>query len=236
MQVSFDAMTVLLVLMAELKAIPRTLGTALLTVTAGIVFGALLVRARAGKCPILSWPAAAFVSYMRGTPLVVQLYIIYYALPRIVVFAGEIFTIAVDPNEIGPFIVVLITYSMNAAAFQSEIIRGALASVEYGQVDAARSIGMTSWQTFRRIVAPQALAVAIPQFGVAYVGMIKMLSLAYMVSFVDIMAQAKLEAALNFRYIESYLAAAIVYWILCGTLSAFFARLENRLSRGRALA
>jgi His/Glu/Gln/Arg/opine family amino acid ABC transporter permease subunit len=235
MQVSFDVMTVFSVFWAELTVVPRTLGVALITVTVAIALGSALAQIGVKRIPVLGHFACVFVSYMRGTPMVVQLYLTYYGLPGVVVFFDKFFTTGINLHDVSPLLVVLIAYSLNAAAFLSENIRGALISVEKGQIEAAHSIGMTGFQTFFRVVAPQALFVVIPQFCNAYVSMIKMLSLAYMVSFVDIMAQAKLSAALNFRYIESYLAATIVYWILCGVLTFFFSKLEKRLSRGKAI-
>ena len=230
----FDVKTVADVFLSILTVVPGTMALALIIMILAVVLGVVIALIRIYRVPVLNRIAVIFISFMRGTPLLVQLYVAYYALPQIAVSIGGFFHTSVDPNSIPPIYSVLIAYSLCFAAFQSENIRGSLASVEYGQMEAAYSIGLTSFQAFYRIIFPQALIVAIPNFCNAYVGAIKALSLAFTVSVVDILAEAKLCSALNFRYIESYLAAALVYWMLCVILTTMFFRFERFLGKGRA--
>ncbi len=230
----FDVKTVVAVFFSILTVVPNTLGLALVIMVLAIIFGAILALIRAYKVPVLDKLVAIYISFMRGTPLLVQLYIVYYALPPFAVSLGNLFNRTVDPNNVSPIFAVLITYSLYMAAFQAENIKGALASVDFEQMEASYSIGLTTFQAFTRIIFPQALIVAVPNFCNAYVGTIKALSLAFTVAVVDILAQAKLCSALNFRYIESYLAATLVYWMLCVILTRIFSRFEIRLRKGRA--
>lgn len=230
----FSIQTVFDVFLSILTVVPNTLGLALVIMILSVAFGAVLALIRSYKVPILDKFVVIFISFMRGTPLLVQLYIAYYALPEGAVFVANLFNLKLDPNSVSPIFSVLFTYSLNLSAFQAENIRGALASVEFGQMEAAYSVGLTTFQAFIRIIFPQALIVAVPNLCNAYIGTIKALSLAFMVSVVDILAKAKICAALNFRYIESYVAAALVYWILCIILTYIFSKFEITLSKGRA--
>lgn len=229
----FDVKTVIDVFLSILTVVPNTLALALIIMILAITLGGILALIRNYEIPILNKVVIVYISFMRGTPLLVQLYIAYYALPQIAVFVGNLFNFKVNPNNISPILSVLIAYSLNSAAFQAENIRGALASVEFGQMEAAYSIGLTTFQAFVRIIFPQALIVAVPNFCNAYLSTIKALSLAFMVTVVDILAKAKLCSALNFKYIESYVAAALVYWVLCIILTYIFSKFEIALRKGR---
>jgi len=230
----FDAKTSINAFLSNLTVVPATLGLALLIMILAIALGAVLALLQMYKVPLLGKVVTVFISFMRGTPLLVLLYIIYFSLPEIAASTGKLFNLTIDPNNVSPVFSVIISFSLYMSAFQAENIKGALVSVEYGQMEAAYSIGLTTFQAFVRIIFPQALIVAVPNFCNAYIGTIKSLSLAFTVGVVDILAKAKLNSALNFRYIESYVAAALVYWILCIVLTCIFSKLEIDLRRGRA--
>lgn len=229
----FSLKTVWDVFLSILTVVPGTLGLAFLIMVLGIALGAVFALIRIYKVRILNRIIVLYISFMRGTPQIVQLYIAYYALPEIIASVGNFFGAKIDPNNITPLIAVIVSYTLCLSAYQAENIRGALASVEFGQMEAAYSIGLTTFQAFKRVIFPQALIVAIPNFCSSYISTIKNLSLAFTVSVVDIMAKAKLESALNFRYIESYIAAALVYWILCFVLIRVFSKVEKSLRKGR---
>jgi ABC-type amino acid transport system permease subunit len=152
-----------------------------------------------------------------------------YSLPNASASLLSVFGVAVDPYEFPSIVIVLVTYSFLEAAVESEYIRGAFQSIDPAQIEAGRSIGFTRTQNLRRVIIPQALTVAIPLFLNAFLKIIKSLSLAFTVGVVDIMAQARLAAALNFRYIESYAAAALVYWLICGILQVIFDQVSERM-------
>lgn len=231
---TFDLKTAAEAFLSNWTVVPATMGLALLILILAVILGMVIALIRTYRIPVLNNIAAVFISFMRGTPLIVLLFIVYFSLPDIAVFLAGLLGLPADPNKVSPVYSVIITYSLYMSAFQSENIKGALASVERGQMEAAYSIGFKTSQALLRIVFPQALKVAVPNFCNAYIGVIKSLSLAFTVGFVDILAKAKLNSALNFRYIESYAAAALVYWILCIALTRIFRKLEADLRKNEA--
>ncbi len=134
-------------------------------------------------------------------------------------------------QRLNPLYAIVITYTLYTAAFMSEIIRGAYQSVDRQQLDAARALGYTKWQTYRFIKLPQALVEVLPKLLNYYLLLIRQLSLAFLVSFVDIFAQAQLQSAINYRYIESYCAAALIYWLIGIVLTLLFGRWEGHLKK-----
>ena len=227
----FDFKTVFDVFLAILTVVPKTLVLALFVTVVSILLGILMAMIRAYKVPVLYQLTGIIISYMRGTPMVVQLFITYYALPEIVASTAGLFNVAIDSNSVSPIYSVLVTFILCISAFQSEYIRGALLAVEFRQMEAAYSVGMTTFQALYRIVVPQALVVALPNLFNAYMRVIKGMSLAFLVGFVDILAKAKLESALNFKYIESYIAAVLVYWGLCIALTYIYRKTEMHFKR-----
>ena len=137
-----------------------------------------------------------------------------------------------QPHSFPSLLIVITTFSLLEAAIESENIRGAFQSIDPRQIEAGQSIGMTRPQNLRRIIIPQVMSVAIPLFLNAFLKNIKGLSLAFTVGVVDILAQARYAAALSYRYLESYVAAALVYWLICGILQMIFNRVELKLQFG----
>ncbi len=212
-----------------LQAVPRTLLLAVIVLMIGIILGGLIALIKQREVPVLTQLLNIFISYMRGVPLIVHLLVVMYSLPNASASLLSVFGVAADPYEFPSLLIVLVTYSLLEAAVESEYIRGAFQSIDPAQIEAGRSIGFTRTQNLRRVIIPQALTVAIPLFLNAFLKIIKSLSLAFTVGVVDIMAQARLAAALNFRYIESYAAAALVYWLICGILQFIFDRVSERM-------
>ncbi len=201
--------------------VPKTMGLAFIVLIGGILIGTLIALIKIDRIKVAEKLSRIYLSYVRGIPLIVHLYIVYYALPKTV------------PTTL----VMIITYALYSAASQSENIRAAINAVGREQYEAACSIGLSKVQTWRRIIFPQSFALLIPVFFNVYLGIIKGLSLAFTISVVDILAKAKLCSAENSGYIESYLAAALIYWGLCVTLTFIFNNLEKVLyeKQGRNL-
>ena len=212
--------------------VPGTLLLSFLILIIGIILGAALNKqqesGRLGKVLV-----SLYLSYFRGIPLLIHLFISYFGLPLLLTSTLPHFmkvnTVALQ--RISPLYAIIISYSLYTAAFMVEIIRGSFKAVDNGQLEAASALGYTNWQKTFYIQLPQALTEALPKFLNYYLLLIRQLSLAFMVSFVDIFAKAQLQSAVNYRYIESYVAAAVVYWILCVGLSIIFRRIENNLRR-----
>lgn len=206
-----------------LRVVPFTVGAAFLILVLGVLLGFFVAVARIRRVPVLRQLARVFIDYTRGIPLIIHLYIAYYFLPPLL---QTLF--GVTPN---PLAVLVMAYSVYISVGQSENIRGAFGSVDTGQWDAAFACGLSDAQTLGRIIVPQMLTVALPVVLNSYLGVIKGLSLAFTIGVTDILSQARVASAQNYGYLEAYIAAALVYWGLCGALSWVFGRLEQKLTK-----
>lgn len=170
------------------------------------------------KIPVLSQLTRIYVSVMRGTPVVAQLYFFYYG---VALYSNIV-------KNMTPLVAVAVVMSLNMGAFMSESIRGALLSVDEGQKEAAYSLGMTNLQLIIRIIIPQAVRIALPPLFNDVINLIKMTSLAFMIGVPDIMGAAKIEGARTFRYFEIYAAVMLIYWIIVFVLGIAHKFLEKK--------
>ena len=216
------------VLPQVLTAIPVTLEMALLATLAGWILGILIAVARRNKIPVVSQICAVFVSFIRGVPMVILLYVAYYALPMMIYSAT-----GVDTTSIPAIWYAIVALSLDQAAYSSEVFRAALDSVNRGQLEAAWSVGMTTCQAMRRIVFPQALAVALPNLSGLFVGIIKGTSLAYYVGVYEITATANLLANPGLNFIEAYVITTVIYELISFICNRLFHTAETRLNRFR---
>lgn len=189
----------------------------------GMLLGTYIAVVRLYKVPILAQLATAYVSFIRGIPILVLLYIVYIGLPLVVGLFG------ININRWDTLIFVMLTYIVNTSAFLSEIIRSAVAGVDVGQTEAAYSVGMTRWQTFRRIVAPQAMQIAMPALGNTIVSLLKDTSLAYTLGVIDLVGVIKAISANTYRSLEAYAAAAIIFFLLSSLLEQLFQWIQKKL-------
>ena len=179
-------------------------------------FGLALLRLY-GYWP-LQWLARIYVSFFRGTPLLVQLFMIYYGLPQLGI-------------QLDPLPAALIGFSLNMAAYTAEILRAAIASIDRGQWEAAASIGMGRAQTLYRAILPQAARTALPPLGNSFISLVKDTALAATIQVPELFRQAQLITARTFEIFTMYLAAALIYWLLASVLAYFQGRLEHRVNR-----
>lgn len=166
----------------------------------------------------LQWLARIYVSFFRGTPLLVQLFMIYYGLPQLGI-------------QLDPLPAALIGFSLNMAAYTAEILRAAIASIDRGQWEAAASIGMSRAQTLYRAILPQAARTALPPLGNSFISLVKDTALAATIQVPELFRQAQLITARTFEIFTMYLAAALIYWLLASVLAYFQGRLEDRVNR-----
>ncbi|GAF39769.1 polar amino acid ABC transporter permease [Agrilactobacillus composti DSM 18527 = JCM 14202] len=213
-----------------LKALPVTLEITFFAMIFGLILGLLLAVIKINKIPVLSQISAVFVSFIRGTPLLVQLYISYYAVPILLKYINYYNHTNFNVNAVPALLFVLIAFSLNEAAYNSENIRAALLSVDRGEIEAAQSLGMTKWQVLKRVTIPNATVVALPTLGNAFIGLMKNTSLAFVASVVDMTAQGQILAGSNYRYFEVYLSLAIIYWIMTIITEQILKLLEKRLT------
>lgn len=214
-----------------LSGVPTTLLITVATLIFSVPLASVLALARSRKVPVLQRVAAVYVSFIRGTPAIVQIYLVYNTLPSALAILFEKWNIQNRIFDVNPVIYAVVVFTLSIAATMSEIIRSALSTVDKGQMEAALTIGLTEMQGYLRIVIPQALIPAIPNLCTLVVRLIKMTSLAFIMTVQDITAIAKIEAASGYNYIEAYLDIFVIYLILCITIEKLFKILENRLNK-----
>lgn len=198
-----------------------TLFIAISALIIALVLAIILAVINEYKIPIFRNVVNIYVSFFRSTPMLSQLFFFYFAVSPSVSFL----------NDIEPIVALIIVMSMNESAFMSETIRGALSSVDKGQREAGLSIGMTELQVMRRIVIPQAFRVALPGLSNSFIGLIKGSSLGFTIGVIELMSEAKLISAKNFRVMEAYIAVLIVYWVVIAILTKCQKLLEKCVNK-----
>jgi His/Glu/Gln/Arg/opine family amino acid ABC transporter permease subunit len=211
--------------------IPVSLSLALVAFTFGIILGFAIALIKIYKVPVLLQIAQVYVSFMRGTPLLVQIFLSYYGIPMVLRYLSGIYGWNIDISSIQAITFMYVSFSLNVGAYLSETIRSAILSVGKGQIEAAESIGMTAPQVMRRIVIPQAAVVAIPNLGNSFIALLKDTSLAFAASVPEIIGQAKIAAARSSKFFEAYIVAAAMYWLICIVFEQLMIFGEKRLRR-----
>ena len=216
-----------------LKHLPLTLFLPAVTLLIGIVLGSIIAIVRLRSNKLVNAVLAVVVSFFRSVPAILQVFIMYYSLPYLIApILSAVTGSVVKPFDVSPYWTAYIFFIIYQTAYQSENIRGALLSVDRGQLEAALAVGLSYYQAYKRIILPQAFAVAVPSFFTYYLHGIKSLALLFTIKIVDIFAAADIFAALYSRRTEPYVADAIIYWLLCVVLTFVFNSWERRLSKG----
>lgn len=216
-----------------LKHLPLTLFLPAVTLLIGIVLGSIVAIVRLRSNKLVNAILAIVVSFFRSVPAILQVFIMYYSLPYLIAPILSVVTgSVVKPFDVSPYWTAYIFFIIYQTAYQSENIRGALLSVDRGQLEAALAVGLSYYQAYKRIILPQAFAVAMPSFFTYYLHGIKSLALLFTIKIVDIFAAADIFAALYSRRTEPYVADAIIYWLLCVVLTFVFNSWERSLSKG----
>ncbi len=195
-----------------------TLLFALASMVGGLALGFPAAVMRMSPYALVRWPATLYVSVMRGTPLLVQIFVIYYGLPSIGI-------------EFTPVTAGVLALSLNAGAYLSESLRGAIDSISVGQWRASFSLGLGYWQTLGHIVLPQALRVAVPSMSNTLISLIKDTSLVSVITMTELMLSTKEVIATTFRPLPLYIAAAAIYWCMSLAFESVQRRAERRLNR-----
>lgn len=214
-----------------LSRLHMTLYIVAVALLAGFLLGAGIALVRLHKVPVLAQLAVFYISFVRGVPILVLLYIVYIGLPLLVWAVWRI-----NINRWDALFFVMLAYIVNTSAFLSEIIRSAVSGVDIGQVEAAYSVGLTKWQTFRRVVAPQAVQIALPALSNTVVALLKDTSLAFTLGIVDLVGAIKAIANNTHRSLEAYSAAAIIFFVLSSLLEQGFKWGEKRLGIPKKLS
>ncbi|GAA3795941.1 amino acid ABC transporter permease [Cellulomonas soli] len=199
-------------------AIRGTIPLTIISFALGLVIALLVALARLSPIRALSWLARAYVSVIRGTPLLVQLFLIFYALPSV--------GIVLDP-----FPSAIIAFSLNVGGYAAETIRAAILSVPRAQWEAASTIGFGPTLTLQRVILPQALRVSVPPLSNTFISLVKDTSLASTIMVTELLRKAQEIAAPTYEFMTLYSLAAVIYWLICLVLSSVQGRLERRLDR-----
>lgn len=195
-----------------------TIPLALASFVLGLALALAVALMRLSRVRILSWIARAYVSIIRGTPLLVQLFVIFYGLPSLGI-------------KIDPWPSAIIAFALNVGGYAAEVIRAAILSVPKGQWEAAHTIGMGRSLALRRIILPQAARVSVPPLSNTFISLVKDTSLASLILVTELFRQAQQIATASSEFMLLYLEAALIYWVICLVLSSGQGLLEKRLDR-----
>jgi cystine transport system permease protein len=199
-------------------AITKTIPLTILSFIIGLAIALVVALARMSPNAVLNGVARFYISIIRGTPLLVQLFIVFFALPELNI-------------KIDPFPAAVIAFSLNVGGYAAEIIRSAILSIPKGQWEAAQTIGHGYVGTLRRIIIPQAARVAVPPLSNTLISLVKDTSLASTILVTELLRTAQIAAAPTFEFFALYGTAAIYYWVICLALSFLQSRTERRLER-----
>jgi cystine transport system permease protein len=199
-------------------AVTGTVPLAFASFVIGLAVALLVALMRLSRIRVVSGVARAYVSVIRGTPLLVQLFVIFYGLPSVGL-------------TISPWPSAIIAFSLNVGGYAAEVIRAAIQSVPKGQWEAAHMIGMSHGLALRRIILPQAARVSVPPLSNTFISLVKDSSLASLILVTELFRRAQEIAAFSQEFMVLYLEAAVVYWVLCLFLSGGQSLVENRLDR-----
>ena len=214
-----------------LKVLPLTLLITIVPLLVSIVLGSVLALIRLHRVRFLHPLASFYVSFVRGTPMILHVMIVYYLIPMLLDAAANKYHWPFHSRDIPLLAFVFIAFSITATAYSSETIRSGLLSVPAGQREAAYSVGMTTLQSLRRVELPQALGNSLPMFCSAFIGLLQGSSIALFISVVEITGKAKIIATTNFKYLEAFIAAAIIYWAASASVEKLTSVLEKRVQR-----
>jgi polar amino acid transport system permease protein len=197
-----------------------TFELSIISMICALALALMAALARLSRVAPLNSLASLYVSLMRGTPLYLQFILFYSALPQF----GPRFVLAAFPSAV-------LARSLNYGAYMSEIFRAGIQAVGRGQIEAAHALGMTPWQTMRRIVLPQAIRIVTPDIGNQFIAMQKDTSLASAITLLELMGLARQAGAPRQHFFEALVVAAVWYWLMTIVLSYFQRKLEHRMAR-----
>lgn len=206
-----------------LKGAVVTLQLTILSGILGLIGGSLLGIARLSSTKPLRWAARAYIDFFRGTPLLVQIFMVYFGIPALVQTLGIEFSF-------DRFIAAVVALTLNCAAYVAEIVRGGIQSIELGQTEAAQSMGMSGAQTMRFVIFPQAFRRMLPPLGNQFISLLKDTSLVAIIGFEELFREGQLIVAESYRPFELYAIVALIYLVLTLLSSQAFGYLEKRLN------
>lgn len=207
---------------------PVTLKIVLVSFVCGIILGGILALIRIKKIPVLNQITAVLVSYIRCTPAITQMFVVYFGISVLLTSMG------IKTSGIDRIVYVYIAYSINMSGFLAEIFRSSIQAVPFGQTEAGKSIGLTGFQTMVHIVLPQAVRIAMPMLGTTFIMLFKATALAYMIGVVDMIGKVTSIAAVSGHSLEGYICCAVVFAVISLVLEQIFNRIDKHLDFGNS--
>lgn len=195
-----------------LERLPVTLGLTLAGASFGLILALVFAIVKINRVRILYPIQAVFVSFLRGTPILVQLMLTYYGIPLMLKAINQKYGLSLNINDIPAEVFAITAFAFNEAAYTSETLRAAIQSVNPGEIEGAKSLGMTSAQVYRRVIIPNAAVVATPTLVNGLIGLTKGTSLAFNAGIVEMFAQAQILGGSDYRYFERFISVAMIYW------------------------
>ena len=206
-----------------LMGLKVTVLISLISIALGIVIGLIMCLFGTAKNRILRAISAVYIWVVRGTPMIVQAFIVYFGLPQIISMFSPGF-------RLSAFTAGVITLSLNAGAYLAEIFRGGISAVSKGQIEAARSLGLSSGKTFRKVVLPKAIKIAIPSMVNQFIITIKDTSILSVIGLADIVNKAKIYVGSTYLFFETYVMVAVYYLIIISILMILSKHVEKKFN------
>lgn len=213
------------------KGVPLSLAIAIVGFVIGSIFGLILSLIKIYKIPVLFQLATIYISFFRGIPVLVQIFLAYYGIPLVIRYFNQKYNLNIDISNIGAIYFMYLVYSLYCAAYLSEIFRSAILSIDKGQLEASYSVGMSTTQSLIIIILPQSLLLALPNILNFFIMLIKETSLVFAASVPEIMGMATLEADRSSKFLEVYIVAALFYWVISIFLEKVFGILEKKVTK-----
>ena len=201
-----------------LEGLPVTLMVSVAGMGIGLILGLFLALARGAKSPLLRLPSRIYISFMRGTPMLVFLFLLYFGLPVVGI-------------QLTAMTAAIIGFGLNSAAYIAEIDRSALNSVDRGQWESAKALNMSYWTTMRAIILPQATRIAVPPLTNVFMDVVKATSLAAVITVPELFQKTQIVVGREFDAMTMYILVALIYWPVCILIGFMQERLEERFSR-----
>ncbi|MDE6958661.1 MAG: amino acid ABC transporter permease [Helicobacter apodemus] len=227
----FDFEYALSAIPAIAKGVPLSLAIAVVGFVIGSILGLVLALCRIYKILFFYQVATLYISFFRGIPVLVQIFLAYYGIPLVLRYFNQKYGLNIDISNISAIYFMYLVYSLYCAAYLSEIFRSAILSIDKGQLEASYSIGLSTLQALYLIILPQGLLVALPNILNFFILLIKETSLVFAASVPEIMGVATLEADRSSKFLEVYIIAALFYWGISSILEKVFGILEKKIAR-----
>lgn len=212
------------------KVLPLTLFMTFTPVCLGILIGIIVAFVRIKQLKILAPLLNFYVSFFRGTPIIMHIMLIYFGIPIVVDAMAQALNLDFQSNTIPILFLVLLALTLSAGAYASEIIRSGILGVPQGQLEAAYAVGLTFSQAMRRLILPQAFSQSIPNFTNVFIGFLHATSLAFFVSIKELTGAANIVASVNLKFLEAFIAVGLIYWGVSIVVEWFAHQIEKRVT------